>query len=178
VVIEDFEDGSAGWTTGSLNANSSTQWELGTPATGQGPGSAFSGSKAYGTNLDSDYEFNTNIFLRSPVIDLTGICQATLTYQGYQDMEPLIDGLFFDFMEIRILDLNGQGIQNSSVRKRAGSTDGWRKEKLRLPSEVLDRRIMIEFSFHSDDFNAIDDESFEEFTQAGWFIDDVTIVPE
>lgn len=68
----------------------------------------------------------------------------------YQDGEPLVNGLFFDLFEIWKSDHDGQRLQDSSVRKRAGSTGAWSEENVSLPTEVLNRRIMIEFAFTSD----------------------------
>ena len=64
---DDFESGAEGWTHG----GSQNEWELGTPTTG--PGAASSGSNVYGTDLDGNFEANTDAWLQSPVIDLTDV---------------------------------------------------------------------------------------------------------
>ena len=52
------------------------------------------------------------------------------------------------------------------------------EEAARLPAEAIGQRIRLEFRFTSDGFNAIDPDSGNEMTQAGWFIDDVVVMPE
>ena len=70
IFEEDFETGAAGWTTQDLG-ESGTLWELGKPT--NGPGEAHSPTRAYGTGLAKDYDDYTDVYLVSPVIDLTGL---------------------------------------------------------------------------------------------------------
>lgn len=175
---DDFESGAQGWTTSTLNAGSSTKWELGTPTNARGPASAHSGENVYGTDLDADYELLTQVVLRSPVIDLTGVDKATLVYWGFQDLEAVINDTFFDFIEIKILDNNGNEFLADPIRKRAGTTPGWQESRIKIPEAALGRKIILEFGFTSDDFNEFDPDTGIDITQAGWFIDDVAILPE
>ncbi len=168
---DDFESGAQGWTTSTLNAGSSTKWELGTPTNARGPASAHSGENVYGTDLDADYELLTQVVLRSPVIDLTGVDKATLVYWGFQDLEAV-------FIEIKILDNNGNEFLADPIRKRAGTTPGWQESRIKIPEAALGRKIILEFGFTSDDFNEFDPDTGIDITQAGWFIDDVAILPE
>lgn len=178
IFEDDLESGGAAWTTHVLAPGSNTTWELGSPGAGHGPGTAHSGQNVYGTDLDADYEFNTSIALRSPVIDLSGLQAATLIFWSYQDVEPLFDGAFVDFVEIFILDANNNDLLGSAARRRSGTNAEWSEERLRIPAEALGQPIRIEFRFTSDDFNAQDPTTGAEITQAGWFIDDVSVIPE
>lgn len=174
---DDFESGLNGWTIEDL-LGSGTTWERGTPATGQGPGTANSGNNVWGTDLNADYAFHTEIALRSPVIDLTSAPAATLYYWSYQDVEPLFEGSFVDFLDVRILSESGDDLLGAPLRRLAGVDAQWERKRLRLPAEAIGQRIRLEFRFTSDGFNAIDPDSGNEMTQAGWFIDDVVVMPE
>ena len=87
--IEDFESGQGDWTTGVNDANGNTVWVLGSSNGSTGPTTGADGSgNAFATNL-GDYANDADIFLRSPVIDLTGggITTATLTLDHYRDAD-------------------------------------------------------------------------------------------
>ena len=77
----DLESGTNGWTVIADPQNGSdTNWMLGTPNNGLVT-SAHSGANAWGSNLkgSQDYFFASS-FLYSPVLDLTGLKTATLTF--------------------------------------------------------------------------------------------------
>ena len=90
----------------------------------------------------------------------------------------MISGLFFDFIEVKVLDSSGNEFLDDSLRRRAGSTPGWQESRIRIPAAALGRQVILQFSFTSDDFNAVDDATGLAFTQAGWAIDDVSVIPE
>ena len=64
---EDFEDTDGGYTVSGTGA----RWEWGTPTAW--PGSAASGDKCWGTDLDGNYSNGASETLTSPVIQLTGV---------------------------------------------------------------------------------------------------------
>lgn len=168
VFFEDFESGATGWAT--LNpGGGSTVWQLGAPV--DGPRNAFSGEVAYGTDLDGDYAVNTDVQLRSPVVDLADVVSATLVFSNYRDMEPF-DGDFFDGGQVRLLDTNGNAIGEPLITKAGTTRSGWTVERVKIPAEALGRQIIIEFRFYADDFQP-DDALLD-----GWYIDDVAIIPE
>ncbi|MDY6877831.1 MAG: carboxypeptidase regulatory-like domain-containing protein, partial [Chloroflexota bacterium] len=68
---EDFEAHDGGYTHSGLN----DEWEWGTPVIW--PNGCVSGSKCWGTDLNGDYDNNTDQMLYSPVIDLSGIPTGT-----------------------------------------------------------------------------------------------------
>ena len=165
IFEEDFETGAAGWTTQDLG-ESGTLWELGKPT--NGPGEAHSPTRAYGTGLAKDYGDYTDVYLVSPVIDLTGLDNARLEFWSYRDCEPAFEGELTDACQVWILDEDGEYLNDVPVWIRGGEAKQWRLEKGKIPAEALGQKIRLEFNFSSDGGQ-------DNGPQAGWFIDDVAI---
>ena len=165
IFEEDFETGAAGWTTQDLG-ESGTLWELGKPT--NGPGEAHSPTRAYGTGLAKDYGDYTDVYLVSPVIDLTGLDNARLEFWSYRDCEPAFEGELTDACQVWILDEDGEYLNDVPIWIRGVEAKQWRLEKGKIPAEALGQKIRLEFSFSSDGGQ-------DNGPQAGWFIDDVTI---
>ena len=165
IFEEDFETGAAGWTTQDLG-ESGTEWELGKPT--NGPGEAHSPTRAYGTGLAKDYGDYTDVYLVSPVIDLTGLDNARLEFWSYRDCEPAFEGELTDACQVWILDEDGEYLNDVPIWIRGGEAKQWRLEKGKIPAEALGQKIRLEFSFSSDGGQ-------DNGPQAGWFIDDVAI---
>ena len=165
IFEEDFETGAAGWTTQDLG-ESGTLWELGKPT--NGPGEAHSPTRAYGTGLAKDYGDYTDVYLVSPVIDLTGLDNARLEFWSYRDCEPAFEGELTDACQVGILDEDGEYLNDVPIWIRGGEAKQWRLEKGKIPAEALGQKIRLEFSFSSDGGQ-------DNGPQAGWFIDDVAI---
>ncbi len=165
IFEEDFETGAAGWTTQDLG-ESGTLWELGKPT--NGPGEAHSPTRAYGTGLAKDYGDYTDVYLVSPVIDLTGLDNARLEFWSYRDCEPAFEGELTDACQVWILDEDGEYLNDVPIWIRGGEAKQWRLEKGKIPAEALGQKIRLEFSFSSDGGQ-------DNGPQAGWFIDDVAI---
>ena len=165
IFEEDFETGAAGWTTLDLG-ESGTWWELGKPT--NGPGEAHSPTRAYGTGLAKDYGDYTDVYLVSPVIDLTGLDNARLEFWSYRDCEPALEGELTDACQVWILDEDGEYLNDVPIWIRGGEAKQWRLEKGKIPAEALGQKIRLEFSFSSDGGQ-------DNGPQAGWFIDDVAI---
>ena len=165
IFEEDFETGAAGWTTQDLG-ESGTWWELGKPT--NGPGQAHSPTRAYGTGLAKDYDDYTDVYLVSPVIDLTGLDNARLEFWSYRDCEPAFDGELTDACQVWILDEDGEYLNDVPIWIRGGEAKQWRLEKGKIPAEALGQKIRLEFNFLSDGGQ-------DNGPQAGWFIDDVAI---
>jgi bacillopeptidase F len=163
LLFEDFESGAAGWTTGTDNGLD--LWELGTPV--YGIDEAFSGDNVFGTDLDGAYPgAGGSSWLRSPAIDLTGQSAATLIFQEVRDSES-----GFDDVIINILDANSPTTVLAELSRRSGSRLQWTERAFALPAEALGKSIILEFVlFQSDEFQDIE--------QAGWLIDDVTVILE
>ena len=165
IFEEDFETGAAGWTTQDLG-KSGTEWELGKPT--NGPGEAHSPTRTYGTGLAKDYDDYTDVYLVSPVIDLTGLDNARLEFWSYRDCEPAFEGELTDACQVWILDEDGEYLNDVPIWIRGGEAKQWRLEKGKIPAEALGQKIRLEFSFSSDGGQ-------DNGPQAGWFIDDVAI---
>ena len=165
IFEEDFETGAAGWTTQDLG-ESGTLWELGKPT--NGPGEAHSPTRAYGTGLAKDYGDYTDVYLVSPVIDLTGLDNARLEFWSYRDCEPAFEGELTDACQVWILDEDGEYLNDFPIWIRGGEAKQWRLEKAKIPAEALGQKIRLEFNFSSDGGQ-------DNGPQAGWFIDDVAI---
>ena len=165
IFEEDFETGAAGWTTQDLG-ESGTLWELGKPT--NGPGEAHSPTRAYGTGLAKDYGDYTDVYLVSPVIDLTGLDNARLEFWSYRDCEPAFEGELTDACQVWILDEHGEYLNDVPIWIRGGEAKQWRLEKAKIPAEALGQKIRLEFNFSTDGGQ-------DNGPQAGWFIDDVAI---
>ena len=165
IFEEDFETGAAGWTTQDLG-KSGTEWELGKPT--NGPGEAHSPTRAYGTGLAKDYDDYTDVYLVSPVIDLTGLDNARLEFWSYRDCEPAFEGELTDACQVWILDEDGEYLNDVPIWIRGGEAKQWRLEKGKIPAEALGQKIRLIFIFSSDGGQ-------DNGPQAGWFIDDVAI---
>ena len=165
IFEEDFETGAAGWATQNLG-ESGTLWELGKPT--NGPGEAHSPTHAYGTGLAKDYDDYTDVYLVSPVIDLTGLDNARLEFWSYRDCEPAFEGELTDACQVWILDEDGEYLNDVPIWIRGGEAKQWRLEKAKIPAEALGQKIRLEFNFSTDGGQ-------DNGPQAGWFIDDVAI---
>lgn len=140
-----------GWTSGAglLDAGN-TAWELGTPSS-VGPSAANSPDNCVGTNLADNYGINTNIWLRTPVIDLSGGSEATLLFKEFKELEA--SGTDLDFGTIRILaalDLTELAVLEVEVE---GVSLGWEDYAMVLPPAAFDEPIMIEFQLRTDAAN-------------------------
>ena len=163
LFADGFEDGAEGWTVGVIPdfTATGTTWEVGAP-TDNGPGAAFEGMNVYGMDLDANYEDATGIYLRSPVIDLTGVGRSRLTFQYFLAAGDDEGG------RLNILDVDGNPLV-AGLKLYVGpdgNTADWTAESIRLPD--LDASIILEFEFLS----GADDDPIN---RAGWFIDDVLL---
>ena len=164
VFSDNFEDGQGDWTTGGDDgSNPFTNWEFGSP-TVVGPASANSGANCFGTNLSADYANLSDLWLRSPPIDLTAAAGATLNFSHYVDIE---EG--FDFGEVRLLDAEAALAELAVLEMTIDGNNptGWEPFSKALPAAALGKNVVLEFRFDSDDIS--------EPTQAGWYIDDVVV---
>jgi serine protease AprX len=76
---DNLESGAPNWSVVPDPGGTDINWQLGTPNNGLQT-SAHSGTNAWGSNLKGQ-SFNTaSTFLYSPVVDLSGVSQATLTF--------------------------------------------------------------------------------------------------
>lgn len=159
-----FEDGAGDWTVGVIVdfPETATTWEAGPPA--NGPAEAFAGQNVFGTGLGANYEDGTGVYLRSPVIDLTGAGRAKLTFHHYMEAADGEGG------RLNILDENGAPLAGGAGLRLFvgpdGNTGDWSKESIRLPE--FNVPVILEFEFLS----AFDDDPIN---RPGWFIDEVEV---
>ena len=134
--------------------------ELTLHATSVGPTAANSAPNCFGTNLDADYAIDANVWLRSPVIDLTNVGEATLHYFNFVEIEAA-----FDFGRVAVLNASDDSELAEVAFPVDGVGAGWKKSSHAIPAEALGKLIKLEFRFQADNFNNL----------AGWYIDDVTV---
>nr|MCU0782318.1 hypothetical protein [Akkermansiaceae bacterium] len=86
LLEEDFETDNGGF---SVVTAGGTPWAYGDPEATGGGGNVTTGNggsaKCWGTNLVGTYGAGTDTSLRSPVIDLTGVTGATLSFAMAMD---------------------------------------------------------------------------------------------
>lgn len=107
VLDEDFET-NPGWTHGGAK----DEWEWGVPTFG--PPGAHSGSKVYGTDLDSWYQNNANCWLKTGNIDLSNFTTAVLEFY---DWYYIVYGYHntYDYVYLEISDDGGSTWQTIAV---------------------------------------------------------------
>jgi hypothetical protein len=167
VLFEDFEVlPLPAWTVGANPGDSGTTvWEFGVPtAPFNGPPFAFDGSgNCVGTNLAGDYTNNANVYLRSPVIDLTaaGITGATLKYQQWRDTD------FGNFGTVRILR-SSDGVQlGADIDMNVEGADvTWQAFSGEFPPEAVGELVVVEWSFFSGPAVLL---------FGGWYLDNVEV---
>jgi hypothetical protein len=171
IFSDDFDSGLNTWTIGGDPGGPATDdpatppntnWEFGAPSN-VGPLAAHSGTNCWGTNLASRYAWECDVFLLSPVIDLTTAGAATLNYQRYVDIEAT-----FDRGRVRVLD----AADNSELGYIEDNIEGfeldWSLSSTAIPAAALGKMIKLEFRFEADDFDLVPG-------QSGFYIDDVRV---
>ena len=158
----DFEGGAVGWTTLVNDENANTAWELGTPAGSTGPvAGATESANAWSTNL-GDYGPDSDISLRSPAIDLSGIAEAELSFEAYRDADGFGDAAVVRFLRASDLEQLGGEVP---IDMNIFDVD-WTMIRLPVPPEAIGETVLIEWNFISDN---------TEDTFSGLSIDDVRV---
>ncbi|KIL35108.1 serine protease [Cohnella kolymensis] len=152
--MQDFETNFDGFSTGGDH----NTWEWGIPTSG--PGSAASGQKLAGTNLDGPYDPNSNAYLLAPPIDLSAGTQGVaLSFKHWFDLETGFDsGVVYIASE----DNNFTFVPKMQF---TGSSQGWKTQFIDL-NEYAGQRIYVLFNLFSDG----------SVQRAGWYIDDLTVL--
>jgi hypothetical protein len=143
---DDLEGGNNGWTTLVNDEASNTVWELGTPGGTTGPlsGSGDSGT-AWSTNL-GDYGPDSDVALRTPAIDLSGLGGAVLRFDQYRDADGFADAAF-----VRFLRASDEVQLGAEIPIEMGTLDtDWNPSSVTVPAEALGETILVEFRFVSD----------------------------
>ena len=164
-LFEDDLETDKGWTAIVNDANGNTNWERGTPSGSTGPLTGADGSANAWTTNQGDYGPDSDISLRSPVIDLTGIPAAELSLDAFRDA----DG-FADTASVRFLDATGLTQLGFEHPIDMTVFDGdWTNLVIPVAPEALGESIIIEINFISDN---------SEDTFSGLSIDNVSVSVE
>ena len=163
--FDDFEAGQGGWTTFENDPERNTIWELGSPSGTTGPISgAGNSANAWSTNL-GDFGPNSDVTLRSPAIDLSGLPSARLTFEVYRDADGFSDAALVRFL--RAADEVVLGIE-VPLDMTVFDID-WEVTEIPVPLQAIGEEIFIEWNFSSD-------QSLDPYS--GLSIDNVGIVAE
>ncbi|MGH9508855.1 MAG: carboxypeptidase regulatory-like domain-containing protein, partial [Terriglobales bacterium] len=158
--FEDFEAGNGGY---SVVGN--TSWQYGTPTSG--PGGAFSGSKAWATNLSGNYNDNEDGYLTSPVIDLSAFAGQTpiLVWQQWLQTEA-----GFDYGSVEASN-DGGGSWTAVYGEVSGTEEiQWTQRRAILDPSFAVSGFRVRFRLRSDGF----------VVAPGFYVDDVgiAVVPQ
>ena len=142
---------------------------MGKPTTG--PDQAPSSENVWATGLDENYPDFAFAWLRSPVIDLSGVDVASLVFWEWRDIEgETATGFTTDLAHVLVKDANdldGEPLEYL-LENVSGSTIDWKQVQLSLGEMSRGKEIVIEFLLETDDSNS----------KLGWYIDDVSLVLE
>ena len=139
---DDMENGTVGWSVNSL-------WALTTAA-------SRSGTNAWTDSPGGNYQNNLNAnFITSPIIDLTGVTSATLTFWHRYDIAS------GDYADVIVGGVAG-GFQ--SLRPFTGTNPDWEQVSIDL-TPFVGSPIRLYFGLYSDASETAD----------GWYIDDVAV---
>ena len=126
--------------------NANTAWERGTPTGSTGPlAGAAESANAWSTNL-GDYGPDSDISLRSPAIDLSGIAEAELSFEAYRDADGFGDAAVVRFL--RASDLSQLGGE-VPIDMEVFDND-WTTIRFPVPPEAIGETVLIEWNFISD----------------------------
>ncbi|MEA3282137.1 MAG: S8 family serine peptidase [Euryarchaeota archaeon] len=155
VFSDAMESGVGGWT----HEGAGDEWELGMPTSG--PGGAYSGVNCWGTDLNGEYNSNSDQYLISGAIDLSGASSATLSFYRWYDIES---GYDYGYIEI---STSGDSGPWTELAKYTGESTTWTLEEIDISEYTgigLDN-VRIRFRLTSDHSNH----------KSGLYIDDVAI---
>lgn len=153
---DDMESGTGEWTHSGTN----DPWQWGTPTSG--PGSAFSGTSLWATNLSGNYSNSTNASLVTPPIDLTGLGSVSLQFAHWYSLEANYDRGY--------VEVSADGgatwrqLANYTAPGIGGQPVGWEQPLIDL-SDYAGQVIQVRFRLQTD----------SSVNYAGWYIDDVLV---
>lgn len=161
--FDDLETGAPNWTVIPI-PGSEENWSLGTP-TGNGlQTAAHSGTNAWGSNLHArSVGLMASSYLLSPIIDLTGMSQATLTFWNSYDFSYLST-----FEEGQVLvSTNGTNDMQVLADFSGGTAFDWQEETLDL-SKYVGKTIQVIWQYQGVDIGG-------GTSMSGWLLDDIGI---
>jgi serine protease AprX len=158
---DDLESGAPGWTV-KLDSGAAPNWQLGTPQNDLQT-SAYSGHNAWGSNLKgADLSSNAGTLLFTPVIDLSGFNQATLTFWTSYDFASSLE-----FGQLGVTtDINTPPANIPTIVDYSGSSAlGWEEETVDL-TPYVGKSIYVVWYYAGFSFLG---------PLNGWLVDDVSI---
>ena len=175
LLDEDFEDGDGGFT---ISTGVGTEWAFGEPNSTSPGGIVNEGNagstNCWGTNLgnpdNNDFGFyldpTTDSCLRSPVIDLTGVTGAELTFAHAIDLETVGDSVTLNIIDDTTDTVIAASIIN--IVDEDVSLANWQPiGPITIPDVALGQPVRIEWCL-SGTGGSTDD-------YLGWYIDDVMV---
>jgi autotransporter-associated beta strand protein len=163
LLSKDFEADDGGFTVVSTGG---TPWEWGAPnSEDAGGGAVLAGNngsaKCWGTNLLGGYAAGTDTSLRSPIIDLTGVTGATLTFAQAMDA-PVGHNL-----AVNVLDTTGNliAVVITPYEDPDLNTTPWKTISVPIPAGALGQQVRLEWRFIGNGTN----------DYLGAYIDDVVV---
>jgi|GEM_PF-1243553 len=156
---EDFESGTAGWSTEELKGTN--VWELGTPA--QSPiNTAASGVNAWMTGLSANYPDLSKMTLNSPFFDFSTLSTPRFCFDSYFITEQDWDAFVVEYSEdgtswtkITMPDYNSTNNLGNTVTIDqpwySGTNGGWKTSCIDLPELGGKSEVKFRIHFESDD---------------------------
>ncbi|MCP4728839.1 MAG: hypothetical protein GY872_02075 [Roseibacillus sp.] len=146
LFADDLESGAGGWSAVVNDVTGNTRWELGSPSGSTGPlTGAGDSATAWSTNL-GDYGPNSDISLRSPAFDLSGVASAELTFKAFRDADGFGDSAAVRFL--RAADLLQLGAE-TALDMTVFDTD-YTSLSIPVVPEALGENVIIEWTFVSE----------------------------
>jgi bacillopeptidase F len=143
-----MENGAANWTTGGTN----NYWAITTEQ-------SHSPTHAWSDSPNGNYLDNTNAWLRSPILDLSGTTDVTLSFWHRFALE---DGWDFGYVEY---SLDGGATWQATGSSYTGAQVSWSQQTLAMPAFAGQPEAAFRFRLQSDGGE----------TDDGWYIDDVVL---
>jgi hypothetical protein len=167
LLSETFESGDGGFTVVTAGG---TPWAYGDPESPD-PGdwavtTGNNGSaKCWGTNLVGGYAAGTDTSLRSPVIDLTGVTTATLSFA--RAIDALVGADPNHTLEVNVIDATTSAKTTviAPFEDPEANASPWKTISVPIPAEALGKSIYLEWRLTGDG-----DGSY-----LGAYIDDVVV---
>jgi hypothetical protein len=160
--FDNLESGALGWTVvPDPSFGSDINWTLGTPNNALVK-TAYSGTNAWGSDLDGSQDFFlASSYLYSPVIDLSGLTSATLTFYDACDFSEIYeDGVVY----VSTSSSTPPG-NLPMAADLTGAVDLWDQETVDLTPWV-GKTIQVVFYYEGIEFGQ---------TVYGWTLDDISI---
>lgn len=172
VLSVDFENGNGGFTTEDKSAGGTgSDWQSGDPdSVGFGDNAVTTGNggsaNCWGTDIANPgyVTTGTSTFLRSPVIDLTGLGSASLSFAQALDLES------GDLAEVWIVEAGGSNVIAGPIHVSADtdtSNSPWEMvAPIALPPAAFTQPIRLEWRFSKLGGSS---------NYLGWYIDDIVV---